>query len=433
VRWTLLASAVIAALSLLAFHEATYDPTAWLIWGRQIAHGTLDTVAGPTWKPLPVVITTPASVFGDSAAMSLWLLAARIGGLMSVVLAYRLAARFGGRVAGAIAAVALLLAAEYLLNWLRGNSEGLLVAFSLLAVDRHLDGHRRQAFACAAAAGMLRPDVWPLFGLYGLWLLWEERSLRAAAIVFGGGAAVALSWFVPEYIGSGDFFRGVSRAQEPVPGSPGASDSPFLGTFENAAQSLSYGIYAGALMSLAVARRERAVAAILAGAVALMCIVAVGASGAGFTGSLRYVSLPAALVCVLSGIGWAWLLERLRGRGRIVLAVAALATVPGLAAAADRVGGDLDRAYETDRRLAALPGFIERAGGREAVLRCAPLYTGIFSTQVLAYWLHLRESEVGINPHPPGTILEKIDSPLTGTPGFSVKLRGTEWMLQSTC
>ena len=30
---------------------------------------------------------------------------------------------------------------------------------------------------------------------------------------------------------------------------------------------------------------------------------------AGFAGNLRYVALPAALVCVLAGAGWVWLVK----------------------------------------------------------------------------------------------------------------------------
>ncbi|MEJ7892835.1 MAG: glycosyltransferase 87 family protein [Solirubrobacteraceae bacterium] len=427
------ACTAVAAALLLVFDEATYDPTAWLIWGRQIAGGTLDTVGGPTWKPLPVLLTTPFSLAGDSGAMWLWLVVARVGGLLSLIVAYRLAARLGGsRVAGVVAAVALLLAAEYQLNWLRGNSEGLLVMFSLLAVLRHLDGHRRQAFGCAAAAALMRPDVWPLFGLYGLWLLWRARDLRTAALVFGAGGAVLASWLVPEYIGSGDFFRGVTRAQEVVPGSPGSTDRAFFGVFANGAQSLSYGVYAGAVLSLVVALRDRRLAALAAGATMLMCVVAAGATGPGFTGSLRYVTLPASLVCVLSGVGWAWLAGRLRGRARVGLAVAALAAVPGVALSVDRYGEDVDRAYATDRRLSALPGFIERAG-REEILGCGRLYTGPFSTQVVAYRLDILQRDVGIRPAAPGTILDATDSPLDPSPGFVRKVRESQWTLQSTC
>ena len=55
-----------------------YDPWAWLVWGREIGHLDLDTTGGPSWKPLPVVITTPLAVLGDLAP-TLWLVVARTG------------------------------------------------------------------------------------------------------------------------------------------------------------------------------------------------------------------------------------------------------------------------------------------------------------------------------------------------------------------
>src|SRR5919201_3139014 len=52
----------------------TYDPWAWVVFGRELVvpgHG-LSTVAGTGWKPLAVLFTAPLSVFGG-AAPSLWL------------------------------------------------------------------------------------------------------------------------------------------------------------------------------------------------------------------------------------------------------------------------------------------------------------------------------------------------------------------------
>ena len=63
-----------------------------------------------------------------------------------------------------------------------GNSEGLLAAAALWAVVAHLDGHRRAALALGTAAALLRPEVWPFLGLYGLWLWRAEPGARA-----GGG------------------------------------------------------------------------------------------------------------------------------------------------------------------------------------------------------------------------------------------------------
>ncbi|CAA9311696.1 MAG: hypothetical protein AVDCRST_MAG11-1540, partial [uncultured Gemmatimonadaceae bacterium] len=72
-----------AALSLLAPWALAFDPYAWLVWGREIAGGTLDTSAGPSWKPLPVLVTTPLSLAGG-AAPEAWLVVARAGALLAL-------------------------------------------------------------------------------------------------------------------------------------------------------------------------------------------------------------------------------------------------------------------------------------------------------------------------------------------------------------
>ncbi|CAA9488976.1 MAG: hypothetical protein AVDCRST_MAG30-1224, partial [uncultured Solirubrobacteraceae bacterium] len=72
-----------AALSLLAPWALAFDPYAWLVWGREIAGGTLDTSAGPSWKPLPVLVTTPLSLAGG-AAPEAWLVVARAGALLGL-------------------------------------------------------------------------------------------------------------------------------------------------------------------------------------------------------------------------------------------------------------------------------------------------------------------------------------------------------------
>src|SRR3954452_22303360 len=100
----------LAALSLLLVSSPTYDPWAWIIWGREVVHVDLSTVGGPSWKPLPVLFTAPFSLFGD-AAPDLWLLIARAGGLLALAMAFRLARRLAGdrwgMVAGIVAALTL--------------------------------------------------------------------------------------------------------------------------------------------------------------------------------------------------------------------------------------------------------------------------------------------------------------------------------------
>ena len=96
----------LSALTLLFPSTPTYDPWAWIMWGREILHLDLVTDGGPSWKPLPVLFTTPFSLFGAEAAPDLWLWIARAGALLALAMAFRLARRLVGRgAAGVVAGV----------------------------------------------------------------------------------------------------------------------------------------------------------------------------------------------------------------------------------------------------------------------------------------------------------------------------------------
>src|ERR687896_1706892 len=90
------ACSVLASLSLLLPSEPSYDPWAWLVWGRELAHFELDTAGGPSWKPLPVALLALASPLGDDVSVALWVVLARAGALLALALAFRLAARLAG-------------------------------------------------------------------------------------------------------------------------------------------------------------------------------------------------------------------------------------------------------------------------------------------------------------------------------------------------
>ena len=163
--YALLAAAALAlgALSLLYPSTPTYDPWAWIVWGREIVHIDLQTTGGPSWKPLPVLFTIPFSLFG-SAAPDLWLAVARGSAILAVLLAFRLGARLTDRnwtvasvAAGLVAAVALVISSQFVRTMTLGNSEGLLVACVLWGIERHLDGRYRQAFVLGFLAALLRP------------------------------------------------------------------------------------------------------------------------------------------------------------------------------------------------------------------------------------------------------------------------------------
>ena len=439
----------LGALWLLASREPTYDPWAWLLWGRQIGQGTLDTVAGPSWKPLPVVLTTPFSWLGDDAAPLLWLVVARAGFLLAIFYAYRVAAEIAGAVAGVLAAAGVALIDSYASLSARGNSEGLLVACCLAAVQRHRAGRTGQALGLAFLAALLRPEIWPFFGLYALWWAWLDGGVaarvRRAGIVALAGVSVLALWFIPEQIGSGSLLRGASRAREPVAGSPGQAAHPIIATFRNAAGAVDPILYVGGVVAVLIAllwwrrgRREpdQATVLMLAGAAtAYMVIVAILAQ-AGFTGNERYVSVPASLVCVLGGIGIVGLVRLAparRGPRRWPAAVAALAvvalSVTPVLSLEDDVRATIDQGHLYDH----VDTIIDHAGGRAAIVRCGPLFTGPYETQLLAYKLHVHAVEVGIHPVPPGTVVAVLGTEPSHDARFPLRDQRGGWVLRTTC
>jgi hypothetical protein len=413
------ASLAIAGLTLLLPSAPTYDPWAWIIWGREIAHLDLVTSQGPSWKPLPVMFTTVFSVFG-SAAPDLWLVVARAGAVAAVVLAFRVSRRLGGGlVGGTAAAAALAIAPWWIRNAALGNSEGLIVAFLLGAIDRHLAGDRRWAFLLAVCAGLLRPEAWPFLGLYGLWLLWRrELSPR---LVVGCGIGVVALWLLPEWWGSGDLLRAAHRAKDVNPGAPTYADNPAREVLNDAGLMLTGPLMAG-LACVAVAvmvRRDRALAGLIVLAIAWLGLVAYMTSD-GFSGNQRYLIAPVALLIVLAGAGLGWalgqaaalaerVLPALRRRGTAVplaltLAAAAATAFVVAAPSFQRFEPNL-RGLKYQAQLAdELPGLVRAAGGADALKRCGTPYTGPFLVPLVAWNLRMHTKDVQLDPRAPAVV-----------------------------
>jgi hypothetical protein len=440
----LLGCLLVGAASLLTVSSPTYDPWAWIIWGREIAHLDLVTIQGPSWKPLPVLFTTPFSLFGDDAAPALWLVIARASGVLAFAMAYRLGERLAGLWAGAIAALALVFCDDFIRDFARGNSEGMLVAIVLWAIERHLDGRRTQAFLLGFAASLLRPELWPLWGLYGLWLIYQAWDAgpprREIAVVAGCALLCVLVWFVPEYLGSGDWLRAAERAREPNPGSAAFASSPFVEVFRRSAALLTVPVYVGAVLATAMAlwRRDHVRLALAAMATVLMVAVA-AMTQFGFAGNLRYVALPAALVCVLAGAGWVDLVRLARDRRGVVAAallaaVIAAAWVPFVSDDVNELRADRElTAWESDFYGPNLKAVIAKAGGAERVKSCGTVYAGPFQVPSVAWRLHLHVNQVGIFPFGPGTTMAMGATHLSVDPRYPQLTKTRHWIVGSSC
>jgi hypothetical protein len=466
----------LAALSLLLPSTPSYDPWAWIVWGREVAALELDTREGPSWKPLPVLFTTPFSLFGG-AAPELWVVVARAGALLGLAAAFVLARRLGGALAGALAATALALSGGYLRGSAIGYSEGLLVAFVLLAVERHLAGRPREALALGFLAGLLRPETWPFLGLYALLLLVREPRARVLAV--GLMALLPPLWLGPELWGAGDPLRAASRAQDPTLFSPAFAERPALAVLDRAVGFVPWPARIGVLAALVAgvlglrrgrgadrdagrtgstsgdvapatgaAGAARVTLALAAGAAAWLVLVAV-MTELGYAGNSRYLAAPIALACVVGGVGLAWLVHAAlrplaqRGRpARFALAAALAVVLVGLSIpAADELAGDA-REVATEARLdAALPAALARVGGRERALACGRPYATALQVPIVAWHLGVPTNRVGIDPRAPGVLfrgpprLQPPDAPAPApnAGGLRPLARVDGWTVSASC
>jgi hypothetical protein len=414
-RYALPACAAGALVSLLLLPSAPlHDQWAWLVWGREIVHLDLDASAGPAWKPLPVLVCAVLALFG-SLAPSLWLAVARFGGLLSLVMGFRLAARFAGWPAGVVTLVALLSA--WLRNVSLGIAEGLLVGLLLWAIERHLDGRRAQALILAFAAGLIRPEVWPLLGLYALFLWIREPRLRVLAAVLV--ALIPILWFGPDVLIAGEPLRSTEEAEAAT------TSVTALDVLRTTYDIVPLPVHLAALAAVLLAwrRRERTLVVLAGGAAGYVVIEVFLTVVGGFEGVARFLYPVLAIESVLAGVGVAWLAEG--AAAWITLRVrdpASAATAPRVAAIAIAIAAvplglwRVDRLVDQLRPTTVRHDFYEdlgdvvsRAGGWKAVRACGGrAFTSQAQAPALAWRLHVHIPAIRSRARPPG-IVYRVD------------------------
>jgi len=431
----------VAAASLALPSQPSFDPWAWIVWGRELLLLDLDTTGGPSWKPLPVVITAlaaPLSLVDSDLPAAVWLVVGRTGTLLSLVLAFRLARRLAGPGAvgvgaGAVAALALALAPQWLRYAAHGNEVPMAVALLLWGVERHLDGRRGGALVAAFLACLLRPEAFPFLAVYAAWLWRADPALRRLTV----GLAVALPalWLVPDWLASGDPLGAGRKASSEPPWSLSTRERPWLAVLGRADRVAGGALEAGTLAAavLAALRRDRTVLALCGIAVGWIALV-VAMTELGFSGSTRYFVPAVVIASVVSGVAAAWTvaaaaalgtrLARRAGGGHLRtagFAAGALAVVALAVAAAPWVDGrlaQLDRQLrlsgELSRLQAELPRAIARAGGEDRVLAVGlPVANRAFQTR-LAWELRLPLSQVEQGGRADGLVFVLPASPLRG-------------------
>jgi len=410
----------LAALSLLLPWALAFDPLAWLVWGRDLTRGGLDTSAGPSWKPLPVLLTTPFALAGD-AAPALWLLVARTGALLALAGAARLAARLGGPAAGAGAALALALGPWWAFNAALGNSEGLLAACVLWALVAQGEARPRLALALGVAAGLLRPEAWPFVLLYAGWL-WREGVVPAPRLA-AALSPLPLLWLGPDLIGAGGAFAASHHALGPPSAqSAGNAAVPALAVLVDAAQLLTL---PATLAALFAGRRARLLGAAALGWVALVAVQ----TQAGYAGNPRYLVAAGAVGAVLAGVGAARL-----GRWPGALVLVAAVAVASL--------GELrDQAREIEARersRQALERVVDAAGGAPALRACARVRTSLPMRTAVAWTLDVPLLDLDLPPRAPVVLLRARAfggrGPAPDVPaGLALAARAPGWEIWRRC
>ena len=408
---------VLAALSLLGPSVPTQDSWSWIVWGREVTHLALDTTSGSSWKPLPVLFTTPFSLFGDIAP-ELWLVMARAGGLLAILFAYRIAYRLAGAplavLAGVVAAISMA-AADWLRYLAHGNVEPLSAGLVLAAVDQHLEGRVRVAAVLGVLAVLGRPELFPFLLAYAAWAVLRRGA--SAALMVALLLAVPALWLGGDWWGAGDPFYGSSKAAgfserqqhrtEAVKregaaekGLTASAQPSFANTLKGGSNLLMIPVELLAVVGIGLAwrRRRREVLVLAGGALTLVFLVALMVP-LGYGGSPRFMFPAAAIVCVLAGLGVAWLVETVTPRGRAwAIGVGALLLAASVPFALVRAGTDRDRIHDVRQRTQLqdnLDRAIERAGGGDRVRALGhPRVNPSFAHQ-LAWDLDVHMDEVG--------------------------------------
>jgi hypothetical protein len=448
------AALAVAALSALVIAPApSYDPWAWLLWGREIAHGTLSTEEMPAFKPLTVAACTLLAPLGG-AAPEAWVILARAGTVLAVILAFRLGRDLAGLAGGAVAAAGVAFTGDLIGYSAAGAEPGWTIALALAGIAAWRADRPRAALACGVGCALLRVEAWPFLLAFGI-VLWRTRP-QDRALLAGCAAAIPALWFVPEWLGSGDLLRSGARARMPNPGQPATEAVPALAALREAATLPLWPLWAGAIALLAAPRHEgvglgrgavtrphemagprhdivRLARGLLIAGLAWIALVALMAQ-AGFSGEPRY-SLPGAALVAIAGA--AGLVGFVRDRRAIAWLAAALLLIAAAPKLADLPDLRDDQAYQRDLH-GDLAAVIDRAGGRDALLACGRPYVGDLRGPLLAYHLDVEKRRVAFVPRPPGAVfLSRIApdapvEPVTG-PAFTPQARVRLWEVRTAC
>lgn len=444
---------VFAAMGLLLFAliailwaraRPGYDPYGWLVWGKLTIHGRLDTNGAPSWKPLPFLFTVPFAVFGRYQ-LWLWMCTAVAISFAGPVFAWRIAfrltdadppRRYAAYAAGLFAAVSMLAMQDTVahphLNYLHyifsAESDTMLVSLCLAAVDCHLNGRHRWAFWLWWLGALGRPEVWPYYGLAGIFL-WVKMPAYRKWVIASVPLLVFL-WFGIPGLTSKSALTAGNLAQNSPRKIHGNRIIGTLGRFHEL-NATTVWIAAALAVVLALYRRERAILTITVGAAVWVVIEAAFALH-GFPAVPRYMFEPGAIVDVLAGLfvgrlilmlppllsGLARRVHTPRVSARMATLAGTWGTVLVLIVVVASMAGAVHTQYRLERvdltgqrartvLFDRISGLVKHLGGTSRILACGQPNIPIEYQSALAWYMNVKIGELyvsftklKVHPHP---------------------------------
>jgi hypothetical protein len=400
--------AAIACVSLIGF-SPSFDAYGWLVWGHQLLYGSLNTGAAPSWKPLTFLFTAPFAIAGSHQPW-LWMVTATAGAFAAPVFAARVALQLCGPqpghwyapvAAATFAACGVIGLGGYWHLIMIASSDPMIVALCLAAIDFHLRGHPRLAFASIVLASLGRPEAWAFALLYGIWAWRSVPEMRA--IVVAGLLVIPAAWFaIPAVTSRSPFIAGTLALgfKQAIHG------SKLDGTVTRFLNNEPWPMHVAwlAAVILAVVRRDRT-ALTLVGAAVLWVAIEYAFALHGWPASPRYLLEPAAVLTVLAGAA--------AGRALAIPASApASARIAGPVLVAMLLGALLpfvvDRLREAHRLVSAAHQFtaaidtlheiVVDDGGQRGILACGHPVTFVGYESTLAWEIGLNVGAVGHRP-----------------------------------
>jgi hypothetical protein len=415
--------------------KPSYDSMGWMVWGRQVLHWNLNTDGAPSWKPLAFLFTLPYALTGHRLQLTLWTLTAIGSGLAAALLAGRIAyrltppapeRRWAPIVGAIVATLGVLSMGGYVHLMLITNSDPLILALLLGAIDCHLSRRHRLAFALIWLAGLGRPEIWAFELLYGLWCWRAVPAMRPLVIV--GVLATPLCWFsVPgltskSWFTPGDLALGQKTA---------IHGNKIVGVFNRLRGLTGVPLQIAVAVSLMLAawRRDR-VALGLAATALVWFVVEVAFALHGWSAVARYLIEPGAVLLIGVGIGVGTVLAHAPPASRLerwIGPVAVLALLVSLIPFARNTTrfdhGLVSQAHFDATRIDRLGDVVAADGGARAIRRCGQPVGLLAYQSTLAWELDMNVGSVGYKPG------AAIDS---GQPIVFFKPQGEGWIVHAT-